>query len=234
MFKADYDCKIPQSLGAINCTHIFIKGLNCESKYNYYCRKQRYSIYTQAVVGANLCFLDVASGFLGSMHDTRILRQTNLFERTKSGEILHVPVKKIRNVEVRPLTLGDGGYPLRNWLVKPFNFTTALSRKEKRFNRELSSSQVSVERAFGLLKARRRCLLTTLDANIENVPDIIICCFILHKFCQMNADYYDDDENLLEEIIQQEQQGRLRRRLNNEALQNREELRCILTEYVNN
>ena len=50
----------------------------------------------------------------------------------------------------------------------------------------------------------------------------------------MNADYYDGDENLLEEIIHQEQQGRLCRRLNNEALQNGEELRYILTEYINN
>ena len=57
---------------------------------------------------------------------------------------------------------------------------------------------------------------------------------MLHNFCQVNADYYDDDENLLEDIIQQEQQGRLRRRLNNKALQNGEELRYSLTEYVNN
>ena len=102
------------------------------------------------------------------------------------------------------LILGDGGYPLCSCLVKPFNFTTALSRKEKRFHRVLSSSRVSVERAFGLLKARWRCLLTTLDANNENVQDVIICCFILHNFCQINANYYDDDENLLEEIIQRE------------------------------
>ena len=51
------------------------------------------------------------------MHDTRVFGQTNLFKRAKSGEILHVPVKKIRNVEVRSLILGDGGYPPRiGWL----------------------------------------------------------------------------------------------------------------------
>ena len=50
----------------------------------------------------------------------------------------------------------------------------------------------------------------------------------------MTNDYYDDDENLLEEIIQQEQQGSLRRKLNNEALENGEEYRYILTEYLNN
>ena len=182
MFQADYNCKIPQSLGAIDCTHIFIKGPNCESKYDYYCRSQRYLTNAKAVVGANLYFSDVATGFPGSMHDTRVLRQTNLSERAESGVIFDITVKKIRNVEVRPLILGDGRYPLRNWLVKPFNFTAALSEKEKRFNRVLSSSRVSVERAFGLLKGRWRCLLTTLDANIKNVPDVIICCFILHNF----------------------------------------------------
>ena len=136
------------------------------------------------------------------MHDTRVLRQTNIFERAGTGTILHVPVKKIQNVEVRPLTVGDRGYPLHSWLVKSFNFTAALSRKEKRFNRVLFSSRVSIERASSLLTARWRCLLTTLNAKIENVADVIICCFILHNFCHMNADYYDDAENLLEEIIQ--------------------------------
>ena len=31
--------------------------------------------------------------------------------------------KKIQNVQVRPLILGDGGYLLRNWLLKSFKFT---------------------------------------------------------------------------------------------------------------
>ena len=95
-FKVDYNCKIPQSLGAIDWTHIFIKGPNFESKYDYYCTKQRYSINTQAVLVANL-----------NMPKKRVLRQTNLFEMNKSGEILQVSVKKIRNAEVRPLILGD-------------------------------------------------------------------------------------------------------------------------------
>ena len=82
--------------------------------------------------------------------------------------------------------------------------------------------------AIGLLKASWRFLLTTLDANIENVPDVMIYCFILHNVCQMNAGYQDDDENLLEELIQQEQQRLLPRRFNNEALQNGVELTYIL------
>ena len=44
--EADCNCKIPQSLGAIDCTNIFKKGSNCESKYEFYFRKQRHSIKT--------------------------------------------------------------------------------------------------------------------------------------------------------------------------------------------
>ena len=61
------------------------------------------------------------------------LRQRHLFERAKSGEILHVLVRKVRNIEVQSLILGYGGYPLRKWLVKPFSSTTSLSKE----NREL-------------------------------------------------------------------------------------------------
>ena len=83
---------------------------------------------------------------------------------------------------------GLWSYPLRKFwlnhliLLQPY-------QKEAWFNGVFFSSRVSVERAFILLKARWRCLLTTLDANIENVSEILICRFILHNFCQLNADH---------------------------------------------
>ena len=74
----------------------------------------------------------------------------------------------IENLTVRPLILGDGGYPLTSQTLTP---------QEKRFNKLLSSDRVTVKRAFGVLKARWRCLLTLLDTNLENVSDVIITCF---------------------------------------------------------
>ena len=55
-FKTCCNSKIPQSLGAIDGTHIYIKTSQCDSKYDYFCRNQRYSINTQAVAGDNLLF----------------------------------------------------------------------------------------------------------------------------------------------------------------------------------
>ena len=62
-FKTCCNSKIPQSLRAIDGTHIYIKTSQCDSKYDYFCRNQRYSINTQAAVGDNLLFLDLATGF---------------------------------------------------------------------------------------------------------------------------------------------------------------------------
>ena len=51
-FKEYCSCKIPQAVGAIDDIRIGIKAHHIhESKIDYFCRKQRYSVNTQAVVG---------------------------------------------------------------------------------------------------------------------------------------------------------------------------------------
>ena len=52
-FKADVNCQIPQTAGAIDGTHIPILTPATESKNNHYSRKKRHTINTQAIVGAN-------------------------------------------------------------------------------------------------------------------------------------------------------------------------------------
>ena len=93
-------------------------------------------------------------------------------------------------------------------MLRPYNFTQTLTPQEKRFNKLLSLARVTVERAFGVLKARWRCLLTLLDTNLENVSDVIITCFALHNFCQINNELYQDNE-MLEYLIQEERSSRV-------------------------
>ena len=44
LFKSDCNGKIPQTVSAIDGTHIFIQTPGNERKFDYYCRKQRHSI----------------------------------------------------------------------------------------------------------------------------------------------------------------------------------------------
>ena len=67
-FHSDYNCEIPQVVGAIDGTLIEIIAPNVDDKISWYARNKRYCVNNQAVVGANTMFLHVATGFCGSIH----------------------------------------------------------------------------------------------------------------------------------------------------------------------
>lgn len=68
---------------------------------------------------------------------------------------------------VRYHLIGDGGFPLKSWLMVPYRQSGHLSKYKKCFNRKLSSTRSVVERAFGDLKNRfRRC--QNIEASIES------------------------------------------------------------------
>ena len=85
--------------------------------------------------------------------------------------------------------------------IKSYNFGPALTRSEKLFNKKLCNARVTVERAFGVLKSRWRCLLKKLDNRIENVSAVVIACCVLDNTCQMNKDDYLDQDGMLEAIL---------------------------------
>ena len=59
---------------------------NVGGKADYFSQKQSYTISTQGLVGANLVFLDVATGFPGSCHDARNFRNTSLYTQAENRE----------------------------------------------------------------------------------------------------------------------------------------------------
>ena len=70
---------------------------NVDGKADYFSRKQRYTIYRLGLVGANLFFLNVATGFPGSYHDSRNFKNTSLYMQAENGEILTKPEDVIEN-----------------------------------------------------------------------------------------------------------------------------------------
>ena len=97
LYKSDCNCKIPQTVVAID---IFIQTSENESKFDYYCRKQKCSINTQAVVGSNLMPLNVSTGFPGSISDSIGLKNSSLFDEAEEGNILSNPTDVIENTKV--------------------------------------------------------------------------------------------------------------------------------------
>ena len=78
---------LPNAVGAIGCSHIQIKAHE-KSAIGYYSRYQQYDFIVQGVVDIRKMILDFAAGFPGSLHDSRVLRNSTLYRLAEEGEIL--------------------------------------------------------------------------------------------------------------------------------------------------
>lgn len=67
--------------------------------------------------------------------------------------------------------------------MKPFKQTPTLSESQLRFNHALSQARVVIEKAFGILKGRWRCLYKPLEEKTSRVPTTIMACCVLHNIC---------------------------------------------------
>lgn len=76
---------IPRVIGAIDCTHVKIRPPT-ENSEDYFNKKKYYSLVIQAVVDDDKKFIDVFCGEPGSLHDSRVLRRSELFRKARENE----------------------------------------------------------------------------------------------------------------------------------------------------
>ncbi|KAK7896820.1 hypothetical protein WMY93_022145 [Mugilogobius chulae] len=102
-------------------------------------------------------------------------------------------------VDVPLVLLGDSAYPLLPWLMKPYPEGAAVTADQINFNFKLSQARMAVERAFGRLKGRWRCLLKECDAHITFVSRIVSACCVLHNYLEVHEEEYLNGEVEAEE-----------------------------------
>lgn len=183
---------IPQCAGSIDGSHVPVTP-PAMNHTDYYNRKGWYSMLVQAVVDHDYLFRDLCVGWPGSVHDARVLVNSNLFKKVTSGEVLQGEEVHIRGKPLRTYLIGDSAYPLLPWLIKPFSFSSSLNSEQKNYNYRLSRARVVVEIAFGRLKARWRRLAKQIDMHIDNVPHIIVACCVLHNMCEIHHDNFNEE-----------------------------------------
>ena len=93
-------------------------------------------------------------------------------------------------VDVPVVLVGNAAYLLLPWLIKPYHESGA-SPAQTVFNSRLSRARMTVERAFGRLKGRWRCLMTRYDCHLGNINNTVAACCVLHNFCEGNSEEYD-------------------------------------------
>ena len=111
----------PQCAGAIDGTHIAIQAPE-ENHIDYVNRKGYHSIVMQAVVDSRYLFRDIVVGWPGSVHDARVLSNSQLYHLGVQRELSKSDINEtIDGVVVSPMFLGDPAYPLLEWLMKAYS-----------------------------------------------------------------------------------------------------------------
>ncbi|XP_018399900.1 PREDICTED: putative nuclease HARBI1 [Cyphomyrmex costatus] len=168
----------PDTIGAIDGTHINIPSPK-ENAEAYVNRKGHYSIQLQAVCDHKRQFTHIYVGNVGSIHDARVFRSSPLEEYIKN------PDKFPNNTHL----IGDAAYKLHQHILTPYTDNGHLTQRQKNYNFCHSSTRMTIERAFALLKCRWRSLLHTLAMYcIELIPYHILACCVLHNICLLRRD----------------------------------------------
>lgn len=115
--------------------------------------------------------------------------------------------------------LGDSGYPCLPWLLTPLLRPHVQS--EENYNKAHKKTRQIIERAFGLMKMRFRCMDKTggaLQYSPKKVIDIVTASVVVHNFAiRHNVGRYvarhippvDDQESSDAPIGELSQQGSL-------------------------
>lgn len=178
-------------VGAIDGSHVRIKPPQ-QYRLDYLNYKGFYSLNMQAICDSNGRFLDIFVGYPGSVHDTRIMKNSSFYRARQyppTGYIL----------------LGDGGYPCLDTpvcLITPYK-EPVNGQIQGRFNYYHARARSIIERAFGMMKTRwRSTLFRALEVKPTFAPLVIASCAFLHNVCLDNEDLLEPDEDADLDILE--------------------------------
>lgn len=128
-----------------------------------------------AVCDSNLKFLNLVAKWPGSSHDAFVFSNSVLCQMFENGNIN------------RGCLVGDSAYPLKNHLLTPV--LNPSNPHEEAYNDAHAKTRAPIERAFGVLKMRFRCIDRsggTLLFRPERACGIVTACVVLHNICIKN------------------------------------------------
>ena len=122
MGAVDSEWQFPFAFSAIDGSHLPMKcPPGCpKAMKQYYNFKNFYSIILLALVEPKYRFIWASVGAPDNTHDSTLFQSTSLWEKITAGSILPQSALEIEGQAIQPLILGDGAFPMRTWLIKPF------------------------------------------------------------------------------------------------------------------
>ncbi|KAL3518251.1 hypothetical protein ACH5RR_020840 [Cinchona calisaya] len=186
---------LPNCCGAIDTTHIVMLLSTSEPRTDVWLdTKENHSMPLQAIVGPNLKFLDIFTGFPGKLNEISLLRYTTFYNKCQKGERLNgKKVKLSEEAELQEYIVGDAAYALLPWLLTPYP-EKELSETKANFNKYLSATHIVAQRALTRLKDVWKMINGVMwRPDKHKLPRFILVCCILHNIViDMEDEVLDD------------------------------------------
>ncbi|GAB1598372.1 protein ALP1-like [Argonauta hians] len=174
----------PNVLGIMATTHISILSPKDHPEV-YVNRKKNHTMVLQTICDQNMKFIDCYTGWPGSVHDSVVLCESDIFH-----EIENNPANFFLKEDIH--LLGAVAYPLRTWLMTPYLDETHLVSDQQEYNKRLSETRLVTQQAFNLLQGRWCRLQFVGMTRTALIPNVIMACCVLHNFCLDNEQEYND------------------------------------------
>uniref|UniRef100_A0A2P2JCG0 DDE Tnp4 domain-containing protein n=1 Tax=Rhizophora mucronata TaxID=61149 RepID=A0A2P2JCG0_RHIMU len=177
---------LPNMCGAIDGSPIKLHSLPSDQNGAnlYKCRYGYPSVLLQVVADHRKVFWDVCVKAPGGTDDATHLRDSLLYNRLISGDVVWDKVINVRGHHVRPYIVGDWCYPLLSFFMTPFSPNGAGTPAQNLFDGMLMKGRSVVVEALGLLKGRWK-ILQDLNVGLNHAPQTIVACCVLHNLCQV-------------------------------------------------
>ena len=110
------------AFATIDASHCPIKCPTggAESVKQYHNFKKSYSDVLLALVDVHYRFIWASIGATGNTHCSTYFQSTSLCEKITKGELILSKVQRVDDIEIPTQILGDGAFPLRSWLMRPY------------------------------------------------------------------------------------------------------------------
>jgi hypothetical protein len=167
----------PNCIGAIDGKHVKVvcPSLSGSLHHNY---KQYFSILLQAVAHADCRIIAVDIGTDRRLCDSANFRSSSLFDMLESNGLNIPPEREIpdTNIKIPFVLLGDGGYQLLRYLMRPYPERNADHMKSL-----LSRARRSVEFTFDIMASKWRILQKAIETDVKTGILITKAICILHN-----------------------------------------------------
>ncbi|XP_078430919.1 nuclease isoform X2 [Wolffia australiana] len=153
------DFGLPNCCGAVGSAKVVMTLPAVESSDDWRDKDNNYSMSLQGVVDHELRFVDVATGWPGSVNPGQLLRWSGLFKLCEAGRRL-ASSREINaaGFELREYIVGGQEYPLLPWLMVPYGGAAGLPLPAAVFDARQKAVAGLAASAFGYLKGTWRIL----------------------------------------------------------------------------